>query len=258
MPSVHNTISVLQMVNGTLETVGLIDQIAPGEDIRSARFSGDLGFMVTFKKTDPLFVFDLSDPEQPEVKGELKIPGYSTYMHFMDKSHILSIGFDAEDHGSYALFQGVMLQVFDVTDITSPELIHKEVIGTRGTTSDATSDHLAFNYFKPKELLAIPMAVCEDGGSGSYGDVMTFNGLMVYQVTVEDGFAYQGGLPHAIPSSGYGWQNECQNWWTQSNSKVKRSVIMEDYVYSIAPDEVKVAALSDLDSPLASIPLQKP
>jgi len=173
-------------------------------------------------------------------------------MHFMDSKHLLTIGYDADDQGSFAWFQGIMLQVFDVTDITDPKLTHKEVIGTRGTMSDAATNHLAFNFFKPKELLAIPMVVCEEGSGGYYGEEMTFNGLMVYKVTVEDGFEYQGGVPHSLTQQSWG---TCSSWWTESDSKVKRSVFMDDYVYSVAVDHLKAAALDDLDYPVATVNL---
>lgn len=256
-PDVHSTISILQPADGKLTVIGQLDNIAPTEDIRSVRFGTELGFVVTFKKTDPLFVIDLSDPTLPTIKGELKIPGFSTYMHFMDKEHLLTIGYDADDQGSFAWFQGIQLQVLDVTDITDPKLLHKEVIGTRGSTSDATSNHFAFNYFKPKDLLAVPMVVCEESsGGGSYGDEMTFNGLMVYNITVEDGFNYEGGIPHKMyePYNDY-WGSSCSNWWTQSNSTVKRSIIMDDYVFSVAMDTIKISRLIDLGSPVAEVPL---
>ena len=92
-------------------------------------------FVVTFKKTDPLFVFDLSNPRAPKQLGELKIPGFSTYMHMLDDDHLLTIGYDADDHGDFAYFDGVLLQIFDVTDLTDPKLVHKEMIGTRGSSS---------------------------------------------------------------------------------------------------------------------------
>ncbi|MBM4355420.1 MAG: hypothetical protein FJ109_16810 [Deltaproteobacteria bacterium] len=254
----YNTISVLQVKDGTLVTVGLLDNLAPNEDIRSVRFGTDLGFVVTFKKTDPLFVIDLSDPTKPTVKGELKIPGFSTYMHFLDKTHLLTIGYDADDQGDFAWFQGIQLQVIDVTDITNPTLLHKEVIGTRGSSSDAATDHMAFNFFKPKEALAIPMVVCEGGEGGDHGDIMTFNGLMVYNVTVADGFKYKGGIPHAMPEPDgeYYYDNACWGWWTESNSTVKRSVFMDDWVYSVAMDEIKISALNKLDAPVASVSLE--
>ncbi|MBN2531149.1 MAG: beta-propeller domain-containing protein [Deltaproteobacteria bacterium] len=259
-PDVHSTLSVLTGdADGNLTLTGMVDNIAPTEDIRSARFYGEKGFIVTFKKTDPLFVFDLSDPSAPAIVGELKIPGYSTYMHIMDDSHILSIGFDAEDMGDYAYFQGIQLQILDIEDVTKPALLHKEVIGTRGSASDATSNHLAFNYFKTLDQLAIPMVVCEESAGGSdFGDVMKFSGLMVYKVTVADGFSYMGGIPHAEPEVDGQQTGMCNSWWTRGQSQVKRSVFMDDYVYSIASDVINVSNVSDLAHPVASISLIAP
>jgi len=246
-PDAHNTVSILKHVGGQLSIVGQIDNIAPSEDIRSVRFDKDKGFVVTFKKTDPLFVLDLSDPYNPNIAGELKIPGFSTYMHRIDDKHLLSIGYDAKDNGSFAWFQGIMLQIFDISNMKNPQLVHKEIIGTRGSTSDATANHLAFNYFKPKNLLAIPMVICEGQGSNwSYGSEMSFSGLMVYEVTPQEGFTYLGGVSHQEKEkNGY---SSCSNWWTNPNSKVKRSIFMDDYVFSVTKDEIKVNSVSELGS----------
>jgi uncharacterized secreted protein with C-terminal beta-propeller domain len=245
----------LEDKGGELEVMGQIDKIAPTEDIRSARFDGDRGFIVTFKKTDPLFVFDLSNPYKPEIAGELKIPGFSTYMHRMDADHLLTIGYDSEDYGSYALFQGIILQIFDVSDMSNPTLTHKEVIGTRGSTSDAATNHLAFNFFRPKELLAIPMVICEGGGGSSYGSMMTFSGLMVYKVTASEGFDYLGGVAHEEAETEDTYRSACSNWWTNSDSKVKRSVFMDDYVFSVTEDEIRVNLVSELGTDIAVVNL---
>ncbi len=262
-PDVHNTVAVMTLDEGELVITGMVDHIAPEEDIRSVRFEGNVGFIVTFKKTDPLFVLDLSDPTDPKVKGELKIPGYSTYMHMMDATHILSIGYDADDMGDFAWFNGLLLQVFDVSDMENPTLLHKHVIGTRGSASDAATNHLAFNYFASRNLLAIPIMVCEGGGNGMYGDQLTFNGLMVFRVTLEGGFQLIGGVPHVMPVvPGYenagdiGYSNpSCSQWWSSATSQVKRSIFMEDYVYSIAMDLINVSYLTDLEHPLVSLEL---
>jgi hypothetical protein len=255
-PDVHSTMSVLRDVEGELLVAGEVDGIAPTEDIRSVRFDGDVGFVVTFKKTDPLFVFDLSKADAPKIRGELKIPGFSTYMHLMDDSHLLTIGYDADDQGSFAWFQGVQLQIINVADLEDPRLIHKEVIGTRGSTSEATTNHLAFNYFGSRDLLAIPMTICEGSGSGgSYAHEMTFGGLLVYNVTTDEGFDLLGGVPHATPQSGPDYWSACGNWWTNSNSLVQRSIFMESYVYSIAPDKINVAHIDDPAEVLVSIDL---
>ncbi|MBI4705618.1 MAG: beta-propeller domain-containing protein [Deltaproteobacteria bacterium] len=253
-PNVHSTLTVLVQKSGELVPTGMVDHIAPEEDIRSVRFAGDRGFVVTFKKTDPLFVLDLADPTKPMILAELKIPGFSTYMHMMDTGHLLTIGFDASDQGDFAWFTGVLLQIFDVSQPASPSLMHKEVIGTRGSSSEALNNHLAFNYFAPKNLLSLPMTICENGGQdGQYGDVMTFSGLMVYDTTVKSGFDLRGKVEHP-PGDGYDAAN-CGNWWANATSQVKRSIIMDDYVFSVALDLIKVSHLDHLGDDLAAIPL---
>ncbi|MCP4606433.1 MAG: hypothetical protein GY847_38990 [Proteobacteria bacterium] len=252
----RSTVSVLAEQSGALPIVGMVDGIAPTEDIRSARFDEELGFIVTFKKTDPLFVIDLAQPTKPMIKGELKIPGFSTYMHLMDDDHLLTIGYDADDQGSFAWFQGIQLQIINIADISDPRLIHKEVIGTRGSTSEAATNHLAFNYYPTRDLLALPMAVCEDSsGGGSYGMQMTFSGLYVYETTTGNGFSKLGGIPHEEPETEYSNESGCYNWWTDSNSKVKRSIFMEDFVYSIAKDKINISRIDDPSHPITSIDL---
>lgn len=254
-PKTHSTMSVLERQGNALVLTGKVDQIAPSEDIRSVRFDGSRGYVVTFKKTDPLYVFDLGNPTQPSITGELKIPGFSTYMHMMDASHLLTIGYDADDQGSFAWFSGVRLQVFDVSDMKNPALLHAEIIGTRGSSSEALTNHLAFTYYAPKNLLALPMTICEGGDGGSYGTNMTFSGLMVYDVTPQSGFALKGKVAHpSTPSGGYN-DAACSNWWTNASSEVKRSVIMEDFVYSISESRVKVNALSNLGADIAVVAL---
>ncbi|MBN1652704.1 MAG: beta-propeller domain-containing protein [Deltaproteobacteria bacterium] len=259
-PNVHSTLSVLKQTDDGLQVVGILDDIAPTEDIRSVRFNGDVGFIVTFKKTDPLFVIDLSDPTAPVIKGELKVPGYATYMHLMDKTHLLTMGYNADDVGSFAWFQGLQLRVLDVSQLDDPKVLSEETIGTRGSSSDAATNHLAFNYFPQRDLLALPMTICEGGpGGGTYGDIMTFSGLLVYRVTLQDGFELIGGVPHEAPETASNYGSGCSNWWTDSNSKVKRSIFMssesEDFVYSIALDLINVSNLTDLEHPLTSVEL---
>ncbi|MFZ4579743.1 MAG: beta-propeller domain-containing protein [Myxococcota bacterium] len=261
-PDVYSTLATMapvQIPDGPVQlgVLGMVDKIAPAEDIRSVRFDGDVGYVVTFKKTDPLFVFDLKDPKAPKLVGELKIPGFSTYMHLLDEHHLLTIGYDADDQGSFAWFTGIRLQVIDVTDYNSPKIDFAEVIGTRGSTSDAATNHLAFTYFAPKHWLGLPITVCEDSaGGGSYGSTMSFSGLFVYDVTSGAGFQKLGGLA-SMPPQTTTQSGACGNWWTQSNSWVKRSVFMDDFVYAISADAVISAAVADLNQPLAKVDLLK-
>jgi hypothetical protein len=249
-PAADSFVSVLSETDeGNLVRVGAVDHIAPGEDIRAIRFDEDRGYIVTFKKTDPLFVVDLGKPTAPEVLGELKIPGFSTYLHRIDPAHLLSIGFDANDHGGFAYFDGVILQLFDVTRPTEPRLLYKEKLGTRGSSSQAATDHLAFNYFDEKKLLAIPMTICDGGGDGTNGDRLTFSGLLVYDVTVEHGFKRLGGVSHGKAGV------DCNTWWSQATSAVKRSIFMDDLVFSIATDRMKVQRMNKLGEDVCDIAL---
>lgn len=248
--NVHSTLSTLAREGDALVLRGKVDNLAPTEDIRSVRFDGDRAFIVTFKKTDPLYVLDVSKPEAPAVLGELKIPGFSTYMHMMDPTHLLTIGYDAEDHGNFAYFQGVLLQIFDVSNPADPKLAHKETIGTRGTSSEALANHLAFNYFPEKNLLALPMTICEASSGGSSYGAMTFNGLLVYDVTASSGFHLRGKV-HAMSSATDG----CTNWWSQASSSVKRSLFMDDFVYAVSESRIQVNSLDRLGTDVATVTL---
>ncbi|MBM4319459.1 MAG: hypothetical protein FJ125_05725, partial [Deltaproteobacteria bacterium] len=253
-PDVHSTVSVLRQEGEALLVTGQVDRLAPSEDIRAVRFLGERGYVVTFKKTDPLFVLDLGDVQAPRVAGELHIPGFSTYLHRLDDGHLMSIGYDAEEQGDFAYFQGIQLQIFDVRDMADPQLAHREVIGTRGSTSDAATNHMAFTYFRARQALALPIAICEGGAGGRFGDRLTFSGLLVYRATADEGFTLLGRVAHEEPD-GQSASGRCSSWWTRSSSKVKRSVFLEDYVFSISDEKVKVNHLDRLEQELAEVDL---
>jgi uncharacterized secreted protein with C-terminal beta-propeller domain len=114
-----------------MNMTGKLEGIAPGEQIYSARFIGSRGYLVTFKKIDPFFVIDLSDPANPQILGRLKIPGYSDYLHPYDENHIIGIGKEATEaeEGNFAWYQGLKIALFDVTDVSNPVEMFKTVIG---------------------------------------------------------------------------------------------------------------------------------
>ncbi len=251
-PKVESMVSVLaDDGRGGLVRVGAVEHIARGEDIRAVRFDNDRGYVVTFKKTDPLFTLDLSEPARPRLEGELKIPGFSTYLQRIDPEHLISIGFDANDHGQFAYYDGLLLQLFDVRAPTDPKLLFREKIGTRGSGSDAATDHLAFNYFGERGLLAFPATICDGGGDGQDGTSASFSGLLVYNVDLKSGFKRLGGVDHGAHGV------DCHSWWSNSSSAVKRSVFLDDIVYSIANDRVKAQRLAHLGIDVADLDMQK-
>jgi uncharacterized secreted protein with C-terminal beta-propeller domain len=252
--SVISYLTTFGMQAGNLVQFGQVGGIGPQEDIRAVRFDGNRGFVVTFKKTDPLFVFDLTDATKPTLMGELQIPGFSTYMQRLDDTHMLAIGFTADDHESFAYFNGIQIQIFDVTDLANPTLAWKKVIGTRGSSSEALTNHLAFNYFAPKKMLALPITVCEGGGNGTYATNMTFAGLMAFDISLDTGITEHGRLPF-VDASTVSASDNCDKWWTDSKSLVKRSIFMDDFVYGLSDTQMRVAGLSAMSSVLKSVPL---
>lgn len=264
-PDVSSNITTLSETENGFELIGELTGLAPQEDIRAVRFDGDQGFVVTFKKTDPLFVIDLSEPARPAVLGELKIPGFSTYMQRLDEDHLLAVGFDADDQGSFAYFDGIQIQIFDISELSDPKLLHKTVVGTRGSGSEALMNHLAFNFYGPKRLLGLPMTICEGGDNGIYGDELTFSGLMVFDVSLEDGITERGRMPFvdvektstgAQPATGAA-ATSCGAWWTNSTSLVKRSIFMDNFALGISDTTLNVASLSKLSDVIGSVSLSE-
>lgn len=104
----------LYILDESLQQIGSVDNLAKGETVRSARFLGDTGYFVTFRQTDPLFSVDLSDPENPQILGELKISGFSSYLHFYGEDQMLGIGYEADE--STGITNGLKLSMFDLSD----------------------------------------------------------------------------------------------------------------------------------------------
>lgn len=237
-----NQVYVLGEKDGALEVVGSVKEIAEGEMLYAARFLGDRGFLITFEKVDPLFVLDLSDPTNPQVVGELEVPGYGGYIHPMGSDHLITIGKDADFDGQTTWFQGVQLAMFDVSDLSDPQLVHRVVLGTRGTESEALWDHHAFNYFAEQDALAVPICLSEGGQGGPTMGQPTFKGLYVYRVTAAEGFELLGRIATQDPPPDY-----CGGWWG-SDSDWTRSVFIGDDVYAATAAGVWAAPLADVDS----------
>ncbi len=156
-----NQVYVLQQQDDTLSIVGSVGGLAPRETIQSARFIGDRGYVVTFEQIDPLFTLDLSDPTNPRVMGELKVPGFSTFLVPMDADHILAVGQYIPDE--FFGNRGVQLSIFDVSDFSKPTLKHNVVLGENsGASSEALFNPKAFTYFAEKGLISLPLSIFEE------------------------------------------------------------------------------------------------
>ncbi|PID73423.1 MAG: hypothetical protein CSB33_04140 [Desulfobacterales bacterium] len=169
--------------DGALAEVGHVDNIGEeGENLYSVRYTGDRAYLVTFRVTDPLYVFDLSDPAAPRILGELHIPGYSDYLHPVSADLVLGIGKDAVPDttssdfggGRGAWYQGMKLSLFDVSDPAAPAEVNHIIIGKRGTDSDALWNHHALAWLPDADgeggRLALPIRLHDRTMDGKHWD----------------------------------------------------------------------------------------
>lgn len=149
----QKTSSNVFVLNKELEIVGKVENIAPKERIFAVRFMGDAGYVVTFEQTDPLFVIDLADPKAPKITGELKIPGFSTYLHPVTDNLLFGIGQNGDENGT---LPGIKLSLFDVSDPASPKEVDKLIIQGNSSTQ-AMNNHKAFMVYPEKGIFGIPV-----------------------------------------------------------------------------------------------------
>jgi len=248
-----NGSSGVYVLDSEMNTIGALEDLAPGESIYSARFMGEKAYLVTFKKVDPLFVIDLSDPTNPRVLGKLKIPGYSDYLHPIDETHLIGVGKDsiASEYEDYAWYQGIKMAVFNVSDVANPKEMHKIIIGDRGTHSYALHDHRAFLYDKEKSLLVLPIMLAEipeeqkkpledNMRSPTYGEYV-FQGAFVYRLTLENGFEERGRITHVSA------EDELKRGYYYDDSySVKRALYIGNVLYTLSGDMLKANTLDSL------------
>ncbi len=255
-PSVNQVYTLDAMMN----ILGGIPDIAPGEQIYSARFLGNRGFLVTYRTVDPLYALDLTDPRKPFIQGELKIPGYSDYLHPYDENHLIGFGKDSVelasdwDPGStWAYYQGMKVALFDVTDLGAPRLMDEVHIGDRGTYSELLTNHRALLFSKSRNLIAFPLSLYKVGGAAgitdtgdttsgttvtqtdplTYGE-LAWQGLTAYRVTLASGFSKLADISHLEPG----------DLWNQERY-VQRGAYVGDVLYTLSNREVRAHDMTD-------------
>jgi uncharacterized secreted protein with C-terminal beta-propeller domain len=242
-----NNVYVLNMA---LNITGSLTGLAPGETIYSARFMGERGYLVTFKQVDPLFVIDLSDPNNPRELGYLKVTGYSDYLHPYDETHIIGIGKETTDAGTFAWYQGVKISLFDVSDVNNPVEISKYEIGDRGTDSPVLWDHKAFLFDKSRNLMVIPVLEAkvdvteypEGVPAWAYGEPV-WQGAYVFHVSLDAGIEEEGKITHVENIA----DPEKEYYYYYSPFAVERSLYIEDVLYTISQAKIKMNSLENLD-----------
>jgi len=236
----------LFVLNEKLETVGTLKNLAKGEKIYATRFMGDKCYLVTYKTVDPLFVIDLSDPTNPNVLGELKIPGYSTYLHPLGEDYLIGFGEDSVEK-SYLNWKGeqqvtaynvgMKLAIFDVSDLNNPKEIHAVKIGGRGSSSELLYNPKVLYYDEETEIFAFPATLTEEtkfyeDGTPMYGEVI-FEGALVYDLDIENGIQLRGKIEH---------KNEIQKY----DSNIERIIRIRDNFYTLSPTMLKVTNIETM------------
>lgn len=257
-----NRVTVLGQDGAALNVRGTTPELAKGETIQSARFLGDKGYVVTFRQVDPLFTIDLSDASSPKVVGELKVPGFSTYIHPLDDNHLLTIGVyqpEQTDPNQPVNWEErrQQLTIFDVTDFANPVQKFTLTSGTAYGWSEAQWDHKAFNYFPERGLLAVPFSDYKTTGCGGSTDPNCWDTywnsfiseVRVFKIDTKTGIEFKGALSMADIYKSYGYAD-----WTYYYSPwIRRSVMAsdadgKDFVYAISDAGVRVANLQTLET----------
>ena len=251
-----------------LKLLGETEVVAKGEKMYASRFIGDKAYFVTFKNTDPLFVVDLANVRKPKVLGELKIPGYSTYLHPFDENHLIGIGIDTTEEvrrdvngkviSSWTSITGMKMSLFDISNIGKPKEVSKTTIGDSETSSAILTNPKALLFSKEKNLLAIPVdnyqknfqiEGTEDDYSGEdayidYEDGQIVEGYWVYHVDLDKGFALKGSILH---------EKEKKDYY---NYILLRGVYINNNLFTISENEIKVHKLDDL-SEISSLKIKE-
>jgi inhibitor of cysteine peptidase len=234
----QNNVYVLNM---DLNITGKVENLAKDERIYSARFMGDKCYIVTFRQVDPFFVLDMSNPADPQVAGELKIPGYSSYLHPYDENHVIGLGKENNT---------VKLSLFDVSNVNAPTEIAKYIVEGDYTDSEALNEPKAFLFDKQKDLLVIPISktqygvISPDGAVDSerkevYMEGGFWQGAYVFKVTTSS-FELRGGITHQENAASslyyYGYNYDMQ---------VHRALYIDNTLYTVSNEKI---LLNNLDT----------
>jgi uncharacterized secreted protein with C-terminal beta-propeller domain len=244
-------------LDAKMNIVGTLEGIARGESIYAARFMADKLYLVTFQRTDPFFVIDLSQ-DQPSILGKLKLPGYSNYLHPYDQNHIIGIGRETRTNpqeGGVGI-DGIKIALFDVSDVSNPRAIDTYTFGNSQTDSEVLRDHKALLFDKEKNVLSIPIAFY-DGAyySGDSGILENENGIAekvtgpwsgfyVFTIDPKQGLSLEGTIAHDDNSNGM--------YASEGNS---RSFFINDTLYTVTPRLMKMNDLNDVSNEINNIKL---
>ena len=230
----------LYVLNKDLKVIGKLEGLAKGERIYSTRFMGDKCYVVTYKTVDPLFVIDLSEPTNPEVLGELKIPGYSRYLHPFGENYLIGFGEDSIEKivKNYdgtervtAYSTGLKLAIFDVSDYNNPKELDFVKIGGRGSYSELLYNHKSLLFKQDEGLFAFPVRLYDEN-AGTYENgvprhgKLEFSGAVIFNIDTENGITLLGKVSNENTENPY--------------SNIERIIYIGDKLYTISSNMIKV------------------
>ncbi|MEG1774729.1 MAG: beta-propeller domain-containing protein, partial [Oscillospiraceae bacterium] len=232
----------LYILDPKMKQLGAVENLAEGESIKSVRFMDDTAYVVTFRQTDPLFVIDLSDPKKPVVKGELKIPGFSEYLHPIDENTLVGIGYNTlTNRYGNVMTDGLKLSLFDVSDPTDPTETASLLLGNIGSESEALSNHRAVMWYPEMRLLGFPATLytvrgtsADDPWSGDH--TLAFAGYLVVRVN-DDGFEVVGQLANDQSAQGF--------LRYDLDSSIERGLYIGKTLYTAAPGKLTAYSMDD-------------
>lgn len=253
----ESLVTVLAANDGVLEQVGQVTGLGPTERIYAVRFLGDRGYVVTFRETDPLYTIDLSDPTAPRATGELKILGYSAYLHPIGDDLLLGVGQDATEDG---WLLGTQLSLFDIRDDDEPLRIDQVTIGSGSSAIE--HDHRAFLHWAPSGLTVVPY-IRYDVVPGGWDDEVAA-GAVGFTADRADGLQRVGQLSHAAlveqrasdlidPGGSFDVAGSppgdalADLWWELGwQAQILRSVVVDEHLLTVSEIGVVVHDLDTL------------
>ena len=227
-PTQNKITNNLFIMDKDMKTVGKLQDLANGEKIYSVRFIGERAYIVTFMLTDPLFVIDLKTPTSPKVLGELKIPGFTNYLHPYDETHLIGFGMDTtvvnEGGVDRARPQGMKIAMFDVSNVAKPVQQFMTIVGV-GTYSEVLNNHKALLFSKEKNLFALPVTDSQQNSQGAY----------IYNIDLVNGIKLKGKITHMDETN-------------SSNEKysVDRILYINDTLYTLSNGLIKANDINTL------------
>jgi len=241
----------LLVLDSDLTLAGVVPKLVTGESVKSVRFTGEVGYVVTFKQTDPLFAVDLSEPTKPVVMSELKIPGFSAYLHPWPGDLLLGVGVHANDDGRQL---GLKLSMFDTADPYAVSELTSQPV--RGDDSEALFDHKAVLVDTERGLVGFPVLSFNDKGQAKRSYVL-------YTYQGDQGFKLRGSLAvagaptdHPFATCISQWGRDGCGWMPGPGAEgFTRGVLVDENLYVVTAGQVDVYSLAELQ-PLTSVTLE--